>query len=822
MKILGMVILSVLSGPLLYNAVLFAQTGETAVIKGIVKLPGGSALANANIGLAGTNKGTTTAPDGTYELTGIPAGEYVLTATFIGYEDASREVLIRPGQVLEVDLELGEAHYQMPQVNILATRMDGIFETVPGAVTYISKQEIDRMNPVNTNEVLRRSPGVHVVEEEGAGMRMNLAIRGLDAARSRSTLILEDGIPLALAPYGEPEMYYSPVMDKMEGVEILKGSGSVLYGPQTIGGIVNFITTDPPPERALEVVLKGGSGDFFSGLMSYGNTFGRAGIQAVYVRKQAENFGPTMFRINDVSNKFKLQLQERSYLGVKVGVYDEESNSTYVGMTQPMYESGEYDFVRISPHDRLNIRRYNLSASHDYYLNDNSELTTTVFGYTTTRNWQRQDFTYNSFDENGNPNPVPENYVGITWGDESIEEGAIYMLSGSGNRNRTYEIAGAESRLTTRYRIGSMLDNEFTGGLRFLYERAFEQRINGNKPDAPSGQLVHDEIRTGHGKSAYVHNRFSLSRTLSVTGGLRIEWFNDSRDIRRSMFGSGSERQVRDTSVTASNSLVELIPGAGFNLKATPDIGIFGGIHRGFAPPRTKDAISGEGEVYELAAEKSWNYELGLRAEFDIGIRYEITGFYMDFANQVIPVAEHAGGVGAGATNAGATFHRGVETSVVFDVGKILNWERLNFEYDANIGYVQARFNSERYMDDGSGGRVNVMGNRTPYAPEWLVSTALTLGMQNGIAARITGTYTSEQFTDPVNRTEPLNNGRDGLMPAYKLLDVNLQYPVSRMNAKFNAGVKNMLNERYIASRRPQGIMPGTPRLFTAGISFNF
>ena len=87
---------------------------------------------------------------------------------------------------------------------------------------------------------------------------------------------------------------------------------------------------------------------------------------------------------------------------------------------------------------------------------------------------------------------------------------------------------------------------------------------------------------------------------------------------------------------------------------------IFGGIHRGFAPPRVKDAISNNGEVYNLDPELSWNSELGFRSQFDEILKLEVTGFYMDFSNQIIPISESSGGSGSGVINGGSTVHTGI------------------------------------------------------------------------------------------------------------------------------------------------------------------
>lgn len=804
------------------SSFLFAQDSKTGEIQGTVRDQDGTSMPGVRVELSDTKKRAISDNDGKFKLTGVQAGKYLLQATSISYKMTTQEINLKPGEQLQVEIEMEADFYDMPQINILGYRNkeNGIFKSVPGSLTYIDKKEIDMVNPINSNEVLRRSTGVHVVEEEGAGMRMNMAVRGLDAARSRSTLILEDGIPLALAPYGEPEMYYAPAMEKMQGVEILKGSGSIMYGPQTIGGVVNFITKDPPLKSAGTVNIKGGQAGFFSGLLSYGNTVGKAGFQVNYLHKRADNMGVSMFRLHDLSSKFKFKISDRSSLGVKMGIYKEVSNSTYVGMTQSMFDSGNYDFEVIAPDDRLRLSRYNISASHKYDISDNTKLTSTVFAYTTTRNWQRQDFTYNSFDASGNLNPKPARYSGITHGDESIENGAIYMLNSSGNRNRTYEIAGAESRVNSSYNIGSM-ENEFTGGIRFLHEQALEQRINGEKLDAPSGEIMNDEIRTGRGVSAYLHNRFNITSKFSLTTGVRIEMFNDNRQIRRSVYEINGSNEVRDTSITASNSLTEVIPGVGFNFQPLEKISIFGGAHRGFAPPRTKDAISNVGEVHELDAEKSWNYELGLRGNTEKGIRYEVTGFYMDFSNQVIPVAEHAGGIGAGITNGGATVHAGIEGGLFLDLAKIIKNKKWSFYYDVNITYVQAHFNSDRWMEDNNEA-VNVNGNRTPYTPEWLVSSALTYEHKDGYAARISMTYITEQYTDPFNTVTPHNNGREGLIPAYKLIDASIFIPIKQWNTTFNISVKNLLNERFIASRRPQGIMMGVHRMVTAGFIVDF
>ncbi|HQS05200.1 MAG TPA: hypothetical protein PLT16_06140, partial [Daejeonella sp.] len=69
---------------------------------------------------------------------------------------------------------------------------------------------------------------------------------------------------------------------------------------------------------------------FFSGFGTYGNTIGKAGILVSYLHKRADDLGPTQFRLNDLSAKIRYELNSKSNLGLKLGYYEEESNSTYI------------------------------------------------------------------------------------------------------------------------------------------------------------------------------------------------------------------------------------------------------------------------------------------------------------------------------------------------------------------------------------------------------------------------------------------------------------------------------------------------------------
>ncbi len=793
---------------------------QNASVSGVVTDKDGTELVGANIQIIDTDRGAISRKSGRFSVDELDEGIYEFRFSYIGFKPTTREVQIDDHeQEKELHVKL-EQELSMPQITVIGHSPDQ-FERIPGSATSVTRKKIDRIQPVSGHEVFRKISGINAVDEEGVGLRANIGVRGMDPSRSRSVLMMEDGVPVALAPYGEPEMYYTPPMDRMEGVEVVKGSGSIKYGPQTFGGVVNYITPDPPSERNTDLHLRGGQGSYFTGRINHGNSIGDAGYNVNVLHKQGNEVGLLNFGLTDINSKLKISLNDNSILGAKVGIYDELSNSTYVGLPQQMYETGNYDFTHPAPDDQLQIRRYSGSISHDYYFTPDTHLQTTVYGYTTTRDWSRQDF-----------HNVPEegtDYERII-GNPDVDGGALYFLETTGNRNRSFDVFGVEPRFNSNFEFAGM-NQEFDAGARYMFERAYEKRINGTVINPSSGDLRDDETRTGQAISAFLQNRTYLTDQLSVTPGIRMEYFTYERDVSRVGY--------ENVDIYQQDALLEWIPGVGLNYNYADRSSVFAGVHRGFGPPRLKDAISvGQMDddnlspeesfilqTEELDAERSWNYEIGTRSTFTDGLDIELTGFYLDFSNQVIPVAEAAAGQGvagaSGLTNGGATRNYGIESGLNLDLGMLTGNRNLPaFEFSST--FTNATFSEDRFVDD-DGETVNVKGNRLPYSPAFMATASIIQQFDFGLELNLNSTYTGRQYGDALNRETPSVDGREGMIDSHFLLDATATYQLPGLaGASLTVSVKNMLDERYIVSRRPQGIRLGMPRFITAGIDWNF
>ncbi len=740
---------------------------------------------------------------GEYRLRSLPMGDLELWAVSPDFEPVTLSIASTDEGLVDIVLQFTEIRQATAAIEVIGTSEEVLME-IPGSVFLISKEELLQSKPLDANEVLRRTPGVTLREDSGPmAMRLNVGIRGLNPDRSRKVLMLEDGIPIALAPYGEPEMYYSPPIDRMERVEVLKGSGQIVHGPQTVGGVINFVTPDPPAKLHGDVDVKGGQRGVFTGNASVGggNRDQSAGWFASYLHKEGDGWRGFFFDIDDLQAKLTLRPSDRDAFAVKAGVYDERSNSTYLGLTQPMFQADANQ--NAVPGDDLKVSRQSASVSHTRTLNPHAIWRSAAFFYRTVRDWGRQD--WDRTDQG-------RDYLGV-FGDPTIPGGAIFLRDSAGNRNRQFDVAGVQTGLSIDQDLGGRR-NQLDVGVRYIYERADDQRINGEGFRARAGVIRDAENRFGKAFSAFVQNRFHLGRRWIVTPGLRLERYTQERQIRRTRVRTPEGRLPMNVDRRQDNSITQLIPGLGVSFKASERITLFSGVHRGFAPPRTKIAITNNGDNLNLDAELSWNYEAGVRFTGSRAFRGELTFFRLDFSNQIITAAE-SGGATTTLLNGGASVHQGFESSFrthfdeLFDTG---DWTL--YADVRHMALTTAEFRQNSLFE----------GNRLPYAPRNTFSFLIGARQAQGLGLQLDLSYIGGQFGDNRETIVGSADGTVGRLPGYQVMNLMVDYRIHRERWEITPyfTVKNLADELYIASRAPQGIQPGMFRQANVGLRIGF
>ena len=236
------------------------------------------------------------------------------------------------------------------------------------------------------------------------------------------------------------------------------------------------------------------------------------------------------------------------------------------------------------------------------------------------------------------------------------------------------------------------------------------------------------------------------------------------------------------------------MPGLGV-IYGLPKLNVFGSAYLGYSAPRISQAITPAGQDANLNAERSKNYEIGVRGRGD-WLRAEANTFLIQFDNELVSNNPLQGE--SEFANGGPTRHLGAEATASVRFGKGL---ALPFDLDlaAQYTFVQAHFVGGDYD-----------GKTVPYSPVSSANVTLDVASPFGLSGQVALGYIGAQYTDSNNTVEPGVAGLDGVIDAYTTLDVAARYRYAPSGVSFGVSAKSLLDKVYISDRLPNGI-------FTAG-----
>lgn len=659
----------------------------------------------------------------------------------------------------------------LPKVVVVGTEL-GDAERQPGAVTIVTEEELQLLQPRSTEEALRSVPGVTIKPEEESAIVANIGVRGLSSADYK-TLILEDGVPIAPGLFVGNGRYYNPRIQRMETIEVLKGAASLRYGPSTIGGVINYITKQPEDGVTLEA--RAGSFNSREATLEVGGSTPSQEAQfgAFITHASSDGFMDKGYDMTDVMIKTGMALGDNQWLSLKYSDYDSEANISYRGVFLQQYKDGVDE--NPAPDDYFISGRRALDLSHEWDINATAKLTTLVYGSETYRDYWRY-----------NTNNAASTAAG-QW---------IYLDTLNGN-NRSFERFGVDSRLKLQHQLFGIA-NEAEIGVRLMNESMDDVTVAATRATPRSGTLSKDVVESADSLALFAQNRFAVSDRFAITAGLRAESYDQSSENKRAA-----------TNNTADTSNTVVLPGLGATYQISPALQAFTSVYKAFSPALNADALNGL-EDQQLDAERSINIEAGLRGARE-QLSYELTFFRMDFDNQIIPANSNSQ---FQRTNGGETLHQGLEAALGWDLGA-------GFSLNSSATYIpDAEFVGARR--DANGNITTPDGNRVTYVPEWV--TNLSLEYKTGkLRTAISLHHTGEQYTD-VQNTKPITESTSGFftgqIDSYTLVDLNAVYEFSK-DLSISASAKNLTDENYIASLR-QGIYVGTERSIDVGVKVKF
>ncbi|MBX3639123.1 MAG: TonB-dependent receptor [Nitrosomonas sp.] len=668
----------------------------------------------------------------------------------------------------------------MPRIDVVGVPEN--LTDVSGTANVLDQETLEQSRVFTVNEALRKVPGIHARDEEGLGLRPNIGIRGLNPTRSTKINLLEDGVPLSYAPYGDNASYYHPPIERFESIEILKGADQIRFGPQTIGGVINYITPTPPQKFGGHIQAIGGSRDYFNGKLQVG---GR-GLLFDFTHKQSDGARDNIHsELRDYNLKYVVGLTDNQALTLRANYYTEDSQLTYSGLTTAEFNNFG---ARYNPfkNDKFNSGRVGLSATHDVFITNDLSLTTNLYFARFDRDWWRAASTTTD-------TQCGSDFTTARAGGQAIDVNTC----GTQGRLREYYTWGVEPRLRYNHNLLGVQSN-LDFGFRAHFETQDRRQVNIGQFDPTQNGLREDNVRETQAYSWFMTNRFNLGQ-FTATPGIRYEYID-------------YERRNRMSGVSGGDNLDAWLPSLGLTWNPHSKVTAFASAHRGFAPPRTEDVIGGTGTSTDVGAEKSVNWEVGARVNVVEGVNLQASFFRNDFQKQIA-----VGSIAGGSTPLaqGETLYQGVEFS-----------GRIDMPFGTYIRTAYTWLPTARQespftrVDTGAVVPGSAHGNRLPYAPEHLVTAAVGFAKW-GLDSQIEAVHVSRQFSDFANTVASSENGQAGLIDPYTIFNLAINYHHAPLKTTFFFMIKNLTDDVYIVDRT-RGIIPGMPRLFQGGIRYTF
>ena len=706
-----------------------------------------------------------------------------------------------PGAISDIDAASGPAPDD--EVVVLVDRI----RRATGSVHVLGKETLERFKYDDPHATLQLVPGVYVRQEDGFGLRPNIGIRGAISDRSSKVALLEDGVLFGPAPYSAPAAYYFPIIGRMTELQVVKGPASIQYGPQTVGGAIDLTTRELPARQM-------GSVDLAVGQYGYGKFHGYFGandgtnaflIEGVHLRsdgfKELPSGDETGFYRNEwmfkAAHSFAQATELRNELSLKLTYSDEQSDETYLGLSDEDFRANPLRRYAPSDQDRMKWHRTSIVVSHDVEPMHWLSISTQAYRHDLSRRWSKANHFGGAglFDVLTDPSPENEPYRQVLEGVADTASAAEQLYVGPNQRD--FVSQGVQSRARVTGETGPVSHNAELG-LRFHYDRI--ERLHTENPfDVVGGDLVATPTPTltttsnqaeTYALAGYVRDEL-VWQGLTLTPGVRFELIHSLLEDR--LAGTDSSR-----------TLLVPLPGIGAHYAFNEEVGVLVGVHRGMSPP----APGGGGDP-----ESSINYEAGVR--YTSGARRaELLGYYNDYRNLTTICTLSSG---CDEQNLDAQFEAGRARIYGLEAfaEDALRFPTFRIPINASYTLTMTEFLETFASQDPIFGEVEA-GDEMPYVPrhEGRASVGLDFDVAGGyVAASYVGQMREQSGSGPLDLALATD--------AQFTVDIGANYrPLPALQLYVQA--RNVFDEHYIASRRPYGARPNPPRWVQLGAQFEF
>lgn len=684
-------------------------------------------------------------------------------------------------------------YQQMPEIvgtNIYAGKKNAliVLDNVKGNVV------------TNTmRQVLAKVPGIHIWESDPSGIQIGIAARGLSPNRSWEFNVRQNGYDIAADPFGYPEAYYNPQLQAVQRIEVVRGQGSLQYGPQ-FGGLVNYILRngseiDKPFQFETQQTI--GSNGMLNSYNAIGGNTKKVNYYAFFDHRNGDGWRQnSRYYTNAVYSTVTYKITSKFAITA-------ELMHQHIRSQQPggMPDSLVYADAQKSFRSRnwFDITWTTPALIANYVINDHTRWNTKIFATI------------------GDRNSV--GFIAPTTTKDTINATTKDYNNRVLNADK-YRNYALESRIITDYYLGKK-KNSLSGGIR-VYTGTTTRVADGKGTTGTNydmtliGNYPRDIAFTSHNVAAFVENIFRISDKFLLIPGVRYEWLEGTASGRIGYNSAGNEIQLQD--VKRSRSFV--LAGLGAEYHLTKSTAFYANYTQAYRPiqfanlqaPPTTDIVDPR-----LKDARGYNIDLGYRGKVSNFLQFDISGFYMQYNDRVGTITPTGTNYRL-ITNVGNSISKGFESYAEVDLVRAFTKNQMaELSIFGSYGYTDAKYSTDHKIAQTSGKKVE-------NAPANILRTGITGGLKTiTLTAQIS--FVDKTYSDANNTEKASANGQTGLIPSYSVTDLTVTYkPSKKLNIK--AGLNNIFDKRYFTRRAGgypgPGALPGDGRTFFISLGAKF
>ena len=680
--------------------------------------------------------------------------------------------------------------------------------------SFVKPQEFPTFAGNDYREVMATTPGI-VVSEEPQSPIINFGYRGLNSQRSEFMQVLKDGVSIKNEQFGFPETHYTPILDAVERIELIRAGAALQFGPQP-GGALNFVMKMPRLDAPFHFTTKNvfGSYEYYRNFTEIDGTIGPIGYYAYYDHREQEGFrdANSDYNLNAGSPRLVWNVTNDSRFILTLDIYNEEHGEPGGMRRREALNPPNSVFIEDSRtattrfFDRFRLERYYGTLEYQKFFSERTELDIKAFGGYLSR-WSKRQ-------RGGGFGTLPSGPDANT---NSIQLREDYT-------------EGLDARVRHDYDLFNDVST-IAGGIYFYHALQDRRDERGRTPKAEEGVLRNLNTGETWDGAIFAENRFHFGR-LSVVPGMRLEFLNQSVDEEVNvsnplhsqsdfnfvpLFGLGvgyvlveGEQIISappvpgDKTADTKNPPAPVVTGYG-----PPRVEFYGTVSQAYRPITYGELVpTGASSVVNgnLKEGNSLQGEYGLRGKPLPYLSFDLSGFYFTFDDQVGEVILPNGFTST--QNIGDSRYIGFEAATELDVLSLINGGAPspygNLLLFGNVTLLDAEFTSGPNK-----------GNTPAYAPDYQVKTGLIYNYKNAFKISLLGTLVDDEFGDDGDSFE-------GFIPAYNVWDLTAEFRFWKGRAGVFAGIRNLFDEDYWGEVREEGIMPALPRNYYGGFEFFF